>query len=386
MCCVVACNGGRDEDEGSGSFTSTNATTITTTSPGDSTGATDDTANDSMSTADTIGKLDVAGADNTDGGSTGEECASLDVMSDVGLQPADIIFIVDNSGSMNLEAGWVQQYMNDFSSQIFLANIDAHVVLISSYPDVGNGICIDSPLGSGGCPTMDTNAPGFLHVNQEVDSNNPLDILISTQPMWAGSMRATASKHIVVVTDDESDLDAVMFTGMWAALDPTYSPFFFHAIAAQQDPVTSCLDGNASHCCAISAAPGFVYHMLVDQTGGVWGNLCDQEFQPIFDQLSMAVVQGSALACEYAIPDPPDGMDFDPMQVNVEFEDDAGGILQIGNVAGPGDCGGVTDGWYYDNPADPTTILLCPQTCDKIQGFTMASVSIGFGCATVPAG
>jgi hypothetical protein len=43
----------------------------------------------------------------------------------------------------------------------------------------------------------------------------------------------------------------------------------------------------------------------------------------------------------------------------------------------------VTDGWYYDNPADPQAIVVCPQTCDKIQGFDMAKISIQFGCETV---
>jgi hypothetical protein len=29
---------------------------------------------------------------------------------------------------------------------------------------------------------------------------------------------------------------------------------------------------------------------------------------------------------------------------------------------------------------------MCPQTCDVFQGLTDASVTISFGCATVPAG
>ena len=86
-----------------------------------------------------------------------------------------------------------------------------------------------------------------------------------------------------------------------------------------------------------------------------------------------------------AIPPPPDGMDFDPDQVNVEFDDGAGGILDIGRVESPAECAGVTDGWYYDDPMAPTRIIVCPQTCTKIQGFDMASISIKFGCATIPA-
>jgi hypothetical protein len=119
---------------------------------------------------------------------------------------------------------------------------------------------------------------------------------------------------------------------------------------------------------------------------GVFGNLCGQEFQPIFDAVAEQVIQGSALACEFSIPPPPDGEEFDPNQVNVEFEDDAGATLPIGYVETMADCGGVADGWYYDDPAAPTSIILCPQTCEKIQGFTMAQISILFGCATMPAG
>ncbi len=309
--------------------------------------------------------------------SGGEACESIDVMSDVALQPADIIVIVDNSGSMDFEEGAVQSYLNAFSSQI-AASTDPHVVLISSFD-----ICIGPPLGSGGCPTMDTNPPLYTHVNQYVDSNNQLRVLLDTHDQWAPAMRPEASKHIIVVTDDESDMTAADFSTAWAALDPSYVPYKFHAIAATQDPVTSCI--TFSSCCAISVNPGLVYMQLCSATGGVFGDLCDQEFQPIFDAVAAQVVQGSALACEYTIPPPPEGQSFDAMEVNVTVED-AGTPLEIGYVESPDACAGVTDGWYYDDPAAPTTIHLCTQTCDRIQTFTMAALSIGFGCATIPAG
>ncbi|MBC8067789.1 MAG: hypothetical protein IAG13_05590, partial [Deltaproteobacteria bacterium] len=254
----------------------------------------------------------------------------------------------------------------------------------SSYPDA-TGVCIDPPLGSGGCPATDNNPPGFTHINDAVDSNNALQKLIDHHADWAPVMRMTASKHIIIVTDDNSDLSSAEFQAAWAALDPSYVPYKVHAIAATQDPVTSCIDGNASGCCAISAAPGTVYQQLCTATMGVFGNLCDQEFQPIFDAVAQEVISGSAIACEFAIPEAPPGETFDPMEVNVQF-DDGIGTFEIGYVEGPAECGGVDDGWYYDDPANPTTILLCPQTCETIQGFEMAKIFIGFGCATIPAG
>ncbi len=371
---LAGCGSDRDEGNQSGSgVTLTTATTITS--------AGSDSTGDATDTNDTLGKLDVAGPGGSDS-SGGGACQSIDMMSSIGLQPADIIIVVDNSGSMDFEAQAVQANMNAFSSQIFLANIDAHVVLISQI-DGDTGVCVDPPLGSGMCPTDDNNPPGLTHIVDGVDSNNALQKLIEHHAEWAPAMRATASKHVIVVTDDNSDLSANDFQTMWAALDPTYVPYKLHAIAAPEGPVAGCL--NSTSCCITSAAAGAVYMQLTMATGGIFGNLCDQEFQPIFDAVAAQVIEGSTLACEFTIPPPPEGETFDPMEVNVEFFDGVG-TLDIGYVEGPADCGGVTDGWYYDDPADPTTILLCPQTCDTIQGFQGAQVSIQFGCATVPAG
>jgi hypothetical protein len=354
-----------------------------TTSPMDSdsaSGGSDDVADDTVDTGG-IPKLDIGSADT--GLDTDNECAAVSETATVGTQPADIIVVVDNSGSMAAEAGFVQQNMNVFSSQIFLANIDAHVVLISADDSDEAGICIAQPLGSGTCPD-DTNLPGYLHIPQGVGSNDALQRILDNFPTWAPQMRPTASKHIIVVSDDDSNLSANDFNNQFLALDPSHAGYTFHAIASPEDEILACIQGTS--CCLLAAALSEVYLDLTALTGGIFGNLCDQNFGPIFDEVSMAVVQGSALACEYEIPPPPAGMDFDPDEVNVQFDDGMGGMLAIGRVDDPTQCGGVANGWYYDNPAMPTRIVLCPQTCTTIQGFTMASVSIAFGCATVPAG
>jgi hypothetical protein len=327
-------------------------------------------------------------ADDTVGVETGEECASVSETADVGLQPADILFVVDNSGSMTAEAGFVQAQLNMFSSQIFLANIDAHVVLISSYPnDSDQGICIDQPLGSGGCPLMDTNEPQFLHINDGVGSNNAFDKILQHAPTFMADpwWRPTAAKHIVVVTDDDSDMDSGTFDTMFRALDPSHESYVFHAIASPEDPVLACIGQTV--CCPglpLSAALSQEYIDLVQARGGIFGNLCQQNFGPVFNELSTAVVSGATLACEYTIPPPPEGEEFDPDKVNVVL-DSGIGTLDIGRVNDPAECPNVEDGWYYDNVDNPTTIIVCPQTCMKIQGFDTASIDIQFGCATVEA-
>ena len=43
----------------------------------------------------------------------------------------------------------------------------------------------------------------------------------------------------------------------------------------------------------------------------------------------------------------------------------------------------VADGWYYDNPDEPTQIFLCPQTCETMQDLKDGVINIGFGCETI---
>jgi hypothetical protein len=40
-------------------------------------------------------------------------------------------------------------------------------------------------------------------------------------------------------------------------------------------------------------------------------------------------------------------------------------------------------GWYYDNPAAPTKVILCPATCMTVQADSNAKVDVQFGCDTI---
>ena len=78
-------------------------------------------------------------------------CVGITQTAENKLLPADIIFALDNSGSMDAEAKFVQANMNIFSYGI-PPHIDPHVVVISADTSDDNGVCIDPPLGSGSGP------------------------------------------------------------------------------------------------------------------------------------------------------------------------------------------------------------------------------------------
>jgi hypothetical protein len=283
---------------------------------------------------------------------------------------------------MQIEAASVKANMNTFSSKIVASGIDVHVVLISAIDGL-TGMCIEPPLGAGNCPAKDTKLPSFLHINDEVGSTNPLPKLLEHHPDWKDSMRPDAAKHIVVVSDDNSDLGADAFDAAFKALDPSYAEYKLHAIVGANDSsdVLWCIQNAA--CCAFTAKAGKVYLELINKTDGVFGDLCKQDFKPVFDVLSTEVIKNAGLACEWAIPAPMGEDMIDYGKVNVDFDDGQGNVTPIGKVDDPASCANVVDGWFYDDPVAPTKILVCPQTCAKIQGAANASMGIKFGCETI---
>lgn len=99
---------------------------------------------------------------------------------------------------------------------------------------------------------------------------------------------------------------------------------------------------------------------------------------------AMKTIQGAAIACSFGMPK--SNMPIDPNEVNVTYTNGANMMKDaIGHVNSKADCAGVTGGWYYDDPQNPTKITLCPDTCKMVQADDKAEVSIEVGCATTPA-
>lgn len=326
------------------------------------------------------------------GGSTGPGsgggCAKAASEATSKPQPADIIIAVDTSGSMDEEIGEVQANLNAFASLITSSGIDVHVILIADA-----NICIPAPLGSGQCSGADSSLPTFQHVVHTVASTDALDVIVATYPEWKDSLRPGALKNFLVVSDDNSATSAASFTSQLLALDPpTFDGFFFHGIVSSNDgsgcfgfscPAANpcCVVEGGFACVALSADEGTVYKELIQQTMGVYGDLCLQDFDPVFQQLATGVISSSKLSCEYPIPAPPDGQMVDPGLVNVTFTDPSGTIKIYNVPGGLADCG-AQGGWYYDDPATPTKVVMCPSTCTALQSVAEGTVDVVFGCST----
>lgn len=315
---------------------------------------------------------------NPDGG---QGCRSLSQRPEVARQPADIVWIIDNSGSMQNETQAVQTSMNAFSQLISQSGIDHRVVLISSQDQpfvcFGTfGVIIPPPLGG---------SPNFRAVTQKVDSNNALELILSTYSQWSDMMRPNATKTFIVVTDDQSNMPAQTFTDGVNALDPMFagSNWKFSGIfctnPACSAPGFNCL-GLALPIPAC-AAQGTVYNELVTARGGTSSDLCLQNFDPVFQSLAAAIIGSSGIECEFDIPPPPAGETLDPNRVNVTWTDANNVVNDVYGVDNQPACDATLGGWYYDNSMAPTHISLCPQTCTTLNSGAVVGLDVQFGCA-----
>ena len=336
--------------------------------------------------SESTGDMDepVGEASTTAASPGGGQCETVISEAQVGPPPQDILVVVDNSDSMVDEAGFVQAQLNEFSALIGAAEVNAHIILMTALPSVAAGVCIDPPLGSGGCPSADTNPPSFVHIDTAVGSTDALNRVQNLYLDYREFLRSGSTTHLVVISDDDTPIGPGTFLDQMVELHPRFTDLRFHAIVASESPADACAVGSA--CCEYATTHGSRYEQIVEMTGGVLGDICEQEFQPIFEALAQEVIAEATLSCAFEIPPAPEGEVFDRDEVNVAFNDGEGGSFEFGRTDSSAQCDGVPDGWFYDDAEDPSEILLCPQTCESVQGLAQASIAVIFGCATVPAG
>lgn len=306
--------------------------------------------------------------DEPDGGPTVDAapCLLSSATASTVTRPVDILWVIDNSGSMDAEEQRVQNNMNSFAQSIGNSGVDYHVVVVTDTTAVN----VPPPLGG---------SPSYLGVNLSIGSTDALQRLVEQYPAYQAFLRPTSVKHIVVVSDDESDWSKSTFESNLGALAmPGFgSDWRFHAVVAEDPPFNF-----QSHCFTLAAAVGATYISLQQAHNGTFFSLCDTNWSPLFTTLAQSVQQGLSLPCTFEIPPPPNGQALDPSKVNFVYTPTGGMPTTIHNVGSMAGCT-AQGGWYYDNPLMPTQIITCPATCSVLQGDATGKVTVEYGCSTV---
>ncbi|MEO7330800.1 MAG: hypothetical protein ABI193_19650 [Minicystis sp.] len=349
-------------------------------------------------------------------------CAATTEMATATVLPVDIIWIVDNSASMASAITEIKQGLNTFASLIAAKNLDYRVIMLSlrgaqSPVMIGGSarypVCIPPPLaGDANCG----DGPLFFQSSIDIRSTQPFEQFLGTLgqtkgytaadakggPPWALHLRPEATKSIVVVTDDNARLSATDFETFIGGknpfnslelppgiLDPVWNGlfdgYFFDGIYGwgnENDPSVVCSFPDQSQ----PANAGATYTTLVKKTGGVRAKICDgaAAWLPFFNAVAQAVISTSKLSCELSIPTPSMGS-IDPDKINVAIESGNGQAI-IPGVESAMDCG-AAGGWYYDDPVQPTKVILCPASCDAAQAAVGPGkdghIDVLFGCEKI---
>ena len=189
----------------------------------------------------------------------------------VNTRPVDIVWVIDQSGSMGGEINSVRNNMNLFASYISKAKVDYRVILVASryYDKDNHQVCIPQPLAGANC----ADATRFKQIDQHVDSHDALARLLQYIGTIEKFMRPGSVRRFVAITDD--DAEKVGWTAFHAALKlrKGYSDYKFHSIVALVDK--GCAADDGKH-----------YIALSNLTGGIKAHICNANWSSLFTSLA----------------------------------------------------------------------------------------------------
>ncbi len=335
-------------------------------------------------------------------------------------KPVDVVFILDNSCSMTDEIIAIEKNINtNFAQIIKQSGVDYRVVFIAEQgpanPD--ESICIGPPLGGTQCPVGANvkpvnNPPIFFHYdNNDVESHDSWCKMIDWYDKpdrynlaatgWREWLRKEAFKAFVEITDDGisctrgqwsySDSDTVAagqtaaqkFDTDLLARDPAqfgtaanrnyvwYSIVGVAPNSANPNKSYGPTDAVTTGKCSTAPGPGTGYQWLSNMTGGIKFPVCEgQGFDVVFQEIAKGVIKSATIACEFDMPQPPQGKEIDPATIAVEFTPQGGSPTKFTQVQNAAAC--AANAFYIEN----TKIKLCPQACTAVQGSPNADLQI----------
>ena len=186
-------------------------------------------------------------------------------------RPVDIVWVIDQSGSMSQEIAGVRNNMNYFASQIAKAKVDYRVtVLAARYNDKDNHeVCIPQPLAGANCK----DGPRFKQIDQHIESHDALTRIVQYINTIEGFMRKGSIRRIVAVTDDEAKGITAAAFHAFLKLRSGYSDYKFHSIVALVDKGCAADDGKQ-------------YIALSNLTGGIKSHICNANWQSVVTSLA----------------------------------------------------------------------------------------------------
>lgn len=360
------------------------------------------------------------------GGGLDQDAACVATSAEATLErkPVDIVFLIDNSGSMGDHIESVQKNINDnFAAIIGASAVDYRVIMLTEHgPLVDESVCIAAPLSATDCnPAPEQpgqNPPTFHHYSIPLSSHNSWCLAIKSYDGglpdqfglaprgWSEWLRKDAFKVFVEITDDNVDctfggvtyndnetleggqIAGASFDRELLRLDPEQfgtaakRNYIWHSIVglAESEPKTAAYgpgDPLVKDVCGSAVAAGTGYQALSKLTGGLRFPICQfVSYDLVFKEIAKGVIEGARVACNFPVPPAPVGESIDLETVVLNYL--AGGVgnpQKMKQVANEAAC--KPSSFYI---ADGIRIELCPETCALVQADDNAKIDILFGC------
>lgn len=347
-----------------------------------------------------------------------DSCADDQAQAVQGGTGADVILVIDTSGSMVAEAVEVEMRINEDLAGILDTNqVDYRIIMLADYNTRDGGsngdptLCIGPPLS----PTADcanptelaVEGPRFFHYDTHIDSTDSLSRIIQEfdEPAgdqgqgrptqypggWGQLLRPGTVKFFMEISDDNAD-DNTSIDDFKTDLNTKYKAQFpndgdinyvFHSIVGVEvnpngqawlpsDPI------RTTDCGQLAVNEGSVYQQLSIDTGGLRFPLCQNEnFDIMFNAIADDVVSTVILPCTYTPEATGQGT---PNLTEAAVVYQAGGAQDFERFTEVQNEAACADGSYY---IDDDTFTLCPTTCTRVQADPLGAIAVRVGCAGI---
>lgn len=313
------------------------------------------------------GTAGAGGLDVDGGGGKGAGGACVSTSAEAERVPLDIIFLVDRSGSMT-GSKWIgtKKALTTFFNDPKSTKIGAGMAY---FPNFQPDSCLADGYKSLDVPISALPGNAFALTNSMPEDatgyGTPTHAALKGVLMAATAYQDAHPTHKVIVvlaTDGDPLVCEPTSIDLIAGLAKSarnYNGVLTYVIGVNGSTIAN-----------------------LDKIAAAGGTVATYDITNDINQFSakMEEIRNKALGCEFEIPEPPGGEVLDPDEVNFSYTPKGMGtpkvLLRAKDLF---DCVG-DPGWYYDNNAAPTKIILCPASCATVQSDSEAKVDVLFGC------
>ena len=296
--------------------------------------------------------------------------------------PLDIYIMFDQSGSMLNDVGGLTRLdAVERATTTFLRDAASSAIRVGvgyfGFQPIGQTSCNPEDYASPSVPvTLDHEAVLGSLAAREPIGETPTGAAIRGACGYAKNWKKANAGHSVVLlllTDGEPKAPMSCSAG-------TCCPTLADAV----DAAAECRNGAPGIATYVLGVGPFLDNLQQIAKAGGTGHaylIGDQDVEHKVLQALNSIRGDASIPCQLKLPEPRGSTSLDYGRVNVAYQDSSCVLSTIYNVPSVDNCDAAVGGWYYDNPAAPSSIALCGASCDLVSA-PGGRLAFTVGCET----